>query len=393
MENFDHQLDNKKYVDNDNSNTNYVSTVERINELERNELIEELKSETVPPIEGVKDMKEISESILMEKVSWFFNEKIDENIKKWNWDEVLCSWEEIKQIKINPEHINRDIVKLQDIKQNQEWNEIFESNSEILDNKKIESFKTDEEFIDEVKWYFARLWTKEVTLKYKHKEIISWNTIKKSIEDKDEANLRAQLYRLFSEKNELYQEFLDSIWASKGFILWVEDRWNRWWSETRGWHMWVDYNLPKWTPISSIYDWTVVAKRSGRKIMGNETVIKHINEIYWENWKLDNILIIEHQIGWKTFYSLYIHITDKDSLQIGSIVEKWQEIWKIDWYETNGQWQPHLHFTIMTNLDNRPILSWYVNKNTVCDDETNQGLQENYERYSKDMIDPSKVYN
>jgi hypothetical protein len=69
MENFDHQLDNKKYVDNDNSNTNYVSTVERINELERNELIEELKSETVPPIEGVKDMKEISESILMEKVS------------------------------------------------------------------------------------------------------------------------------------------------------------------------------------------------------------------------------------------------------------------------------------------------------------------------------------
>lgn len=393
MENFDHQLDNKKYVDNDNSNMNYVSTVERINELERNELIEELKSETVPPIEGVKDMKEISESILMGKVSWFFNEKIDENIKKWNWDEVLCSWEEIKQIKINLEDINRDIVKLQDIKQNQEWNEIFESNSEILDNKKIESFKTDEEFIDEVKWYFARLWTKEVTLKYKHKEIISWNTIKKSIEDKDEANLRAQLYRLFSEKNELYQEFLDSIWASKGFILWVEDRWNRWWSETRGWHMWVDYNLPKWTPISSIYDWTVVAKRSGRKIMGNETVIKHINEIYWENWKLDNILIIEHQIGWKTFYSLYIHITDKDSLQIGSIVEKWQEIWKIDWYETNGQWQPHLHFTIMTNLDNRPILSWYVNKNTVCDDETNQGLQENYERYSKDMINPMDIYN
>lgn len=393
MENFDHQLDNKKYADNDNSNMNYVSTVERINELERNELIEELKSETVPPIEGVKDMKEISESILMEKVSWFFNEKIDENIKKWNWDEVLCSLEEIKQKIINPEHINRDIVKLQDIKQNQEWNEIFESNSEILDNKKIESFKTDEEFIDEVKWYFARLWTKEVTLKYKHKEIISWNTIRKSIEDKDEANLRAQLYRLFSEKNELYQEFLDSIWASKGFILWVEDRWNRWWSETRGWHMWVDYNLPKWTPISSIYDWTVVAKRSGRKITGNETVIKHINEIYWENWKVDNILIIEHQIGWKRFYSLYIHITDKDSLQIGSIVEKWQEIWKIDWYETNGQWQPHLHFTIMTNLDSRPILSWYVNKNTVYDDEKNQGLQENYERYSKDMIDPSKVYN
>ncbi len=65
MENFEHQLDNKKYVDNDNSNTNYVSTVERINELERNELIEELKSETVPPIEGVKDMKKC------QKVLWW----------------------------------------------------------------------------------------------------------------------------------------------------------------------------------------------------------------------------------------------------------------------------------------------------------------------------------
>ncbi len=157
--------------------------------------------------------------------------------------------------------------------------------------------------------------------------------------------------------------------------------------------MWVDYNLPKGISINSIYDWTVVAKRSGTKITGDETVIKHINEIYWEDWKFDNILIIEHKIGWKTFYSLYIHITDEESLQVGSEVIKWQEIWKIDWYETNGQWQPHLHFTIMTNLDNRPILSWYVNKNTVCYDETNQGLQENYERYSKDMINPMDIYN
>jgi hypothetical protein len=82
MENFEHQLDNKKYVDNDNSNTNYVSTVERINELERNELIEELKSETVPPIEGVKDMKKMSESVVMIEVLKFLNEKTEENIKK-----------------------------------------------------------------------------------------------------------------------------------------------------------------------------------------------------------------------------------------------------------------------------------------------------------------------
>lgn len=120
MENFEHQLDNNEHVDNDNSNmNNYVSTVERTNKLEKNELIEELRNETVPPIEGVKDMKNMLESNLIGKVSWFLKEKIEENIKKWNWDEVLCSWEEIKQKKINPKDINRDSVKLQYIKQNQ----------------------------------------------------------------------------------------------------------------------------------------------------------------------------------------------------------------------------------------------------------------------------------
>ena len=167
--------------------------------------------------------------------------------------------------------------------------------------------------------------------------------------------------------------------------------------------MWVDYNLPKGISINSIYDWTVVAKRSETKITGDETVIKHINEIYWEDWKFDNILIIEHKIGWKTFYSLYIHITDEESLQVGSEVIKWQEIWKIDWYETNGQWQPHLHFTIMTNLDSRPILSWYVNNMTVSkeekvddnasDEEKNKRLQENYEKYREYMINPMDIYN
>ncbi len=212
----------KEVVDGDNLNTNnYISSVERINNLERNELIEELRTETIPPINGVKDMKEIPESDLMEKITWFFSDKSEDNIKKWNGDELLCSWEKTKQIKINPYKILRDNIKLKDIKWDQTWIEIFESNPAILNNKKIESFQTDEEFISEVKWYFEKLWVEEVTLNYKHKEIISRNTIKNAIDNGDEANLRAQLYRLFSENDNLYQEFLNSIWANNWFILWV----------------------------------------------------------------------------------------------------------------------------------------------------------------------------
>lgn len=378
-----------------------------------------LKLTTVPPIEGVKDMKETRESDLMEKVSWFFNKKIEENIKKWNWDEILCSWEEIKQIKINPNKIMRDNIKLQDIKWDQTRNEIFEKNPEILSNKKLESFKTDEEFIDKVKWYFEWKWSEEVMLRYKHKEIISRNTIKNAIDKgKDgEANLRAQLYRLFSENDKLYQEFLDRIWASKGFILWVENRWLRWWTESWGIHMWVDYNLPKWTPVNSIYGWKVVAiwiqewiKKDPNVERSNETNEEFIkrqeqfnnlpNDKKWAS-SLWSMMLIKHEIWWKTFYSYYLHITPDKEIKIWDTVEKWQEVWKLAWYDTNGNRQPHLHFTIMTDVK-APMLGGYLNKNTITDkekwviteDNENEILQDLYNNnYGKYMINPNEIYN
>lgn len=435
MENYQEFTDNNEkneIIDSNNhKEINYISIVEELKNCERNELIEVLKAETIPPIDGVKDMKKIPESDLMIEVS-SFSEKIEENTKKWNWDEILCSWEEIKQIKIKPNEIMRDNIKLQDIKWNQTRNEIFENNPEILNNKKLESFKTDEEFIDEVKWYFERFW-EEITLNYKHKEIISRNTIKNAINDGKEANLRAQLYRLFSENDKLYQEFLDRIWASKGFILWVEDRWLRWWTESWGIHMWVDYNLPKGTPVNSIYEWKVVAIWTKEWIKKDPNV-KRNDEIeqYFKDheedrdmWSLWSMMVIQHQIWWKTFYSYYLHITP--NREIWDEIEKGEEVWKLAGYDTNGHWQPHLHFTIMRDMT-YPILRGYLNKNSITEsekteywvvcidkelkknpglsDQEKEELQEKlqeqntkaYEKlyndkYSKDMINPMEIYN
>ncbi len=427
MENFEHQLDNKKYVDNDNSNTNYVSTVERINELERNELIEELKSETVPPIEGVKDMKKMSESVVMIEVLKFLNEKTEENIKKWNWNEVLCSW--VEQKEINPKKIERDEIKLENIKNNLTWKEVYESNPAILNYKELESFKTDEEFIKEVRWYCERLWAEGAILNYKHTNKISRNTIKKSISGQDEASQREQIYRLFSEKDNLYMEFLSNIWSEAGLILWVEDRWNRWWFDTWGMHMWVDYNLPKWTPVNSIYEWKVVVIWTQEWIKKDPNVKRsdEIEQFFKSNeqdkdiWSLWSMMIIQHKIWWKTFYSYYLHITCNK--EPWTEIEKGEEIWKLAGYDTNKYRQPHLHFTITENMT-LPIIRGYLNKNTITESEKNEynvvdiekelkknpklsdqgkknfqeknkeAYQKLYnEKYGKDMVDPSEVYN
>lgn len=404
MENYqEFKDDNEKneVIDRGNPNKiNYISILEELKNCERNELIEVLKAETIPPIDGVKDMKKIPESDLMIKVSSFFSEKIEENTKKWNWDEILCSWEEIKQIKINPNEIMRDNIKLQDIKWNQTRNEIFENNPEILNNKKLESFKTDEEFIDEVKWYFERLW-EEITLNYKHTEIISRNTIKNAIDNRKEANLRAQLYRLFSENDKLYQEFLDRIWASKGFILWVEDRWLRWWTESWGIHMWVDYNLPKGTPVNSIYEWKVVAIWTKEWIKKDPNV-KRNDEIeqYFKDheedtnmWSLWSMMVIQHQIWWKTFYSYYLHITP--NREIWDEIKKGEEVWKLAGFDSNGHRQPHLHFTIMQDMTS-PIMRGYLNNWSISEEEKQCGntFQELYDnKYWQEMIDPNEIYN
>ena len=202
---------------------------------------------------------------------------------------------------------------------------------------------------------------------------ILWDIIKTWKEPTPQ--IRQYLYKLLSDNTQLYEEILNKIWWP--FILWANDRWNRWSSESRWYHMWVDYNLPKWTPVKSIYDWVVVWWKSDKWVFWDEKIIAAFPSVWkkdsdWWTW---NTLIIKHEIWWKTFYSLYVHITNENFSE-GQKITKWQKIWKIDGYDTNGHWQPHLHFTIMNNLDNKNVLHWYWKSEDL-----------------KDMVDPSKVYN
>ncbi len=63
-------------------------------------------------------------------------------------------------------------------------------------------------------------------------------------------------------------------------------------------------------------------------------------------------IILEHAVDGLLFYTLYGHLTSDslDHLQVGDIVEKGQEFCKIGDYPVNGNWPPHLHFQVITDL-------------------------------------------
>lgn len=63
-------------------------------------------------------------------------------------------------------------------------------------------------------------------------------------------------------------------------------------------------------------------------------------------------LILEHEIGEDVFYSLYGHLS-RDSLNLfkeGQIVQKGDLIGSVGSFPENGDWPPHLHFQLITNL-------------------------------------------
>ena len=267
-----------------------------------NEDINLLKSETIPPIEGVNSMQILSENDALDWILKSLYEISEEKRQNWKQDEIVLG-------NITRENVNS------------------------------------------ILWDIIKTWKEPAP------------------------QIRQYLYKLLSDNTQLYEEILNKIWWP--FILWANDRWNRWSSESRWYHMWVDYNLPKWTPVKSIYDWVVVGWKTDKWVFWDEKIIAAFPSVWkkdadWWTW---NTLVIKHEIWWKTFYSLYVHITNENFSE-GQKITKWQEIWKIDGYDTNGHWQPHLHFTIMNNLDNKNVLHWYWK---------NEDL--------KDMVDPSKVYN
>jgi peptidoglycan LD-endopeptidase LytH len=63
-------------------------------------------------------------------------------------------------------------------------------------------------------------------------------------------------------------------------------------------------------------------------------------------------LIVKHQLEEQTFYTLYGHLSlDALNIKLGDQFSKGQKLCEIGNYPINGDWAPHLHFQILTNLD------------------------------------------
>jgi peptidoglycan LD-endopeptidase LytH len=66
-------------------------------------------------------------------------------------------------------------------------------------------------------------------------------------------------------------------------------------------------------------------------------------------------IILEHQFNNVIFYSLYGHLSldSIEHLQEGQHIPGGQEIARIGNYPTNGNWPPHLHFQIITDIQDK----------------------------------------
>lgn len=65
-------------------------------------------------------------------------------------------------------------------------------------------------------------------------------------------------------------------------------------------------------------------------------------------------LILAHDLGKKTLYSLYGHLssTSLSSFEVGREVRAGERICEIGPFPENGDWPPHLHFQLMWDLGN-----------------------------------------
>lgn len=63
-------------------------------------------------------------------------------------------------------------------------------------------------------------------------------------------------------------------------------------------------------------------------------------------------IILEHQMRNVTFYTLYGHLSldSIENLYEGKHISGGQEIARIGNYPTNGNWPPHLHFQVITDM-------------------------------------------
>lgn len=107
--------------------------------------------------------------------------------------------------------------------------------------------------------------------------------------------------------------------------------------ESRTIHLGVDFWLPAYTPVHTLFDGEVVTavNDKGDKEYGGLVILKH---------QIDNL----------EFYTLYGHNTVESALKnsIGDQIKKGQKIAELGNYPENGNWAPHLHFEIMLSILN-----------------------------------------
>ena len=128
-------------------------------------------------------------------------------------------------------------------------------------------------------------------------------------------------------KNAEYKKYKDNIKYRLIYsVLWLST-YKNWWDIGYWSHLWVDIASSYWTPVYSIWNWTV-EKAGYLKWRGNTVVIKH---------NLKNS---------KKIRSIYAHLS-KILVKKGQLVKEWQKIWEI--WHSGYAWGNHLHFQIDIN--------------------------------------------
>jgi murein DD-endopeptidase MepM/ murein hydrolase activator NlpD len=66
-------------------------------------------------------------------------------------------------------------------------------------------------------------------------------------------------------------------------------------------------------------------------------------------------VVLEHELEGTTFYTLYGHLSRLEwtELRIGQTLEKGQAFASVGPYPENGDWPPHLHFQLITDMQGR----------------------------------------
>jgi 4-aminobutyrate aminotransferase-like enzyme/Ser/Thr protein kinase RdoA (MazF antagonist)/murein DD-endopeptidase MepM/ murein hydrolase activator NlpD len=106
--------------------------------------------------------------------------------------------------------------------------------------------------------------------------------------------------------------------------------------ERRTVHTAIDVFLPAGSPVLAPLEGRVLSLKhnSDRLDYGPTIILKHAPE------------------GGPTFYTLYGHLTEEslEGSEVGSPVERGQEIAQLGDFPENGDWPPHLHFQVITDL-------------------------------------------